>query len=152
MVGVDVGVEVRWGKGELDGVKERGDRGRVSRWSRVRVRRWGKGEGKGEARQGKEGGGGEEEGGVSGARGRPWVWGGSLAQRGDGDTVEWQSGKPVAWQCATLSPLHHTTQLPSTMRPRQHLLLAPYLAKISSKTSTMDPQQIRAQRRPDPCQ
>ena len=152
MVGVDVGVEVRWGKGELDGVKERGDWGRVSRRSRVRVRRWGEGEGKGEARQGEEGGGGEEEGGVSGARGRPWVGGGLLARRGDGDAAEWRSGKPVAWQRATLSPLQHTTQLPSTMRPRQHLRSAPYLARISSKTSTMDPQQIRVQQLPDPCQ
>ena len=62
--------------------------------ARARARR---GEGEGE--------GGEEEGEVSGARGRPWVRGGSLATKGDRDVAEWQSGKPMAWQRATRSPL-----------------------------------------------
>ena len=72
--------------------------------ARARARR---GEGEGE--------GGEEEGEVLGARGRPWVRDGSLAAKGDRDAAEWRSGKPVAWQRATRSPLHHTT--PNFHRP-----------------------------------
>ena len=73
-------------------------------------------------------------------------------------SLMWWSGGPTCWWHgnmrlpATATPHHPSPQLQATTRPH-HLIRSPSnSARISSMGHTMDPQQIRAQQRPDPPQ
>ena len=71
--------------------------------------------------------------------------------------MQWSGGPTCQWHgnarlSATATPHHPPPQLQATTRPR-HLIGSPSnLARISSMGHTMDPQQIRVQRCPDPPQ
>jgi hypothetical protein len=68
-----------------------------------------------------------------------------------GPTGQWR-GHACATATSTATPPHHHPHIPATTRPCQLIGLPSKLARLSSKTSTTDLQQIRAQGRPDPPQ